>query len=192
MSQVSERVLKWNSQGQRVSHWPYVTFFSWVLLLLCQIPRGWKQPTCWAFGSCGCEWAAIFVNMLTDTDELTLTDVINETMRESAAAILCTTGWHCSSSFLHHSLPPSLHALLFSLALFPCVSSSCVGGRLESPESTTRITRSISETISFSHLFYMVYPSISLSSLPVPLTHSLWLICVFTLCPSSPSLLLGM
>lgn len=37
----------------------------------------------------------------------------------SAAAFLCTTGWHCSSSLvipssLHHSLP---HVLLFSLAL---------------------------------------------------------------------------
>lgn len=96
-----------------------------------------------------------------------------------------------SSSF-PRSTTPSLHALLFSVSPFPCISSSCVGGRLESPESTTRITRSISETISFSYLFYMVYPSIPLFSLPLSLTCSLWLICVFTLCPSSHSLLLGM
>lgn len=126
----------------------------------------------------------------TQTSKPLITDVINEIIGGalSAAAFLCTTGWHCSSS-LHHSLPPSVHS--FSLSPFPCVSSFCVGGRLESPESTTRITRSILETISFSHLFYMVYPSISLSSLPLSLSRSLWLICVFTLCPSSHSLLLG-
>ena len=181
-----------------MSHWPYVTFFFFFpgFFFFCA-----------KHGGAGSSWhvghsvrvvvnGRLFLLTRADADELTLTDIINETMREahSAAAILCTTGWHCSSSFLHHSLPPSLLLSMhsFSLSPFPCVSSSCVGGRLESPESTTRITRSISETISFSHLFYMVCPSISLSSLPVPLTHSLWLICVFTLCPSSPSLLLGM
>lgn len=77
------------------------------------------------------------------------------------------------------------------LSVSACVSSSCAEGRLELPESGTRITRSISETISFSYLFYMVSPSISLSSLLLSLTRALWLICVFTLCPSSPLLLLG-
>lgn len=72
-------------------------------------------------------------------------------------------------------LPPSM--LSFSLSSFSFVSSSCVGGRLELPESTTRITRSISETISFSYLFYMVSPSISLSSLLLSLTCSLVNMC---------------
>lgn len=93
------------------------------------------------------------------------------------------------SSSHPHFTTPSIRS--FSLSPFPCVSSSCVGGRLELPESTTRITRSISETISFSYLFYMVYPSISLCSLLLSLTRSLWLICAFTLCPSSLSLLRG-
>lgn len=95
--------------------------------------------------------------------------------------------------FTHHSLPPC--SLFLSLSLsplpFPYVSLSCVGGRLESPESTTRITRSISGTIFLSHLFYMVYPSVSFSSQALSLTRSLWLIPIFTLCPSSHSLLLG-
>ena len=96
-------------------------FFSRVLLLLCQTRRGWKQPTCWAFGSCGCEWAAIFVN----------------TRRRRWAHINRHYQWNnerspqCCSHPLHHwmalllllpsplapSFPPSLHALLFSLAL---------------------------------------------------------------------------
>lgn len=97
-------------------------------------------------------------------------------------------------SALHpHFTAPSLPPCSFSLPLlpFPCVSLSRVGGRLESPESTTRITRSISETIFFSHLFYMVSPSVSFSSQTLSLTRSLWLIRIFTLCPSSHSLLLG-
>lgn len=47
----------------------------------------------------------------------------------------------------------------------------------------------ITDGLFFPRVFYMVYPFISLSSLNLSLTHSLscspWLICVFTLCPSS-------
>lgn len=102
---------------------------------------------------------------------------------------------------LHHWMALLLlspHPVLQSLPPFtPVVSRPfpathpCVGGRLESPESTTRITRSISETISFCHLFYMAYPSVFLSSLPLSFICSVWLIYVFTLCPSSHSSLLA-
>ncbi len=155
--------------------------------------EGKKKPARCAFGSCGHEWAAVLLTCeptQMSTHEQMLSIKQWETL--SAAAFLCTTGWHCSSSpiilcSLPLSLPPFVHP---SLLPFPCLSSSCVGGRLETPQSTTRITRSISETISFFHLFYMAYPCKFLFSLTLSLTRSLWLVCV-TICPSSQSLLLG-
>lgn len=134
--------------------------------------EGW---TCCAFGSSSYEWAAIFVEHANQHGRAHVNSCYRRNNKRNP---------RCCSISLHHwmallllsrhpvltsPLPPSMCS--FSLSPFPCVSSSCVGGRLESPESTTRITRSISETISFSHLFYMVYPSISLSFLP--LCHSL-------------------
>lgn len=106
----------------------------------------------------------------------------------------CSISLHHLMALLRLSPHPALQSLSpFAHALsrpFPA-THPCVGGRLESPESTTRITRSISETISFSHLFYMACPSVSLSSLPLSFTCTLWLISVFTVCPSSHSSLLG-
>lgn len=124
----------------------------------------------------------------THTDRQALADVyqLSNTLQHFSAPL---DGTAPPSSTSCPPVPPSTDSR--SRSSFPCVSSSCVGGRLESPQSTTRISRSISETISFSHLFYMVHSSIFLSSLPLPLTCSLWLIYVFTLCPSSHSLLLG-
>lgn len=130
----------------------------------------------------------LLTHKLTHTDTPILTDIyqLSNTVQPFSAPLDGTAPPFSTSC---PPIPPSIYSC--SLLSFPCVSSSCVGGRLESPESTTRITRSISETISFSHLFYMVYPSIFLPSPPLPLTCSLWLIYVFILCPSSHSLLLG-
>lgn len=140
----------------------------------------WNESLCCAFGSRGYEGASI-INTQTNTDEHISTDVSHKTAPETpnAGAFLCTTGWHCSPSLINppptSPLPPPM--LSFSLLSFSFVSSSCVGGRLELPESATRITRSISETISFSYLFYMVPPSISVSSLLLSLTCSLVNLC---------------
>lgn len=77
-----------------------------------------------------------------------------------------------SSSLHHHSHPLSL-----SVSLHP------FAGGLELPGSATRITRSISQTLSFPRVFSVVYPSISLSSLSLSLTHSLTLLLpVVNLC----------
>lgn len=110
----------------------------------------------------------------------------------------CSTSldhWVAILLLVHLSLHPLFDTpshpqeFLFHLSPFACVCSSCVGGRLELPETTTRITRSISETI-----FYFSHHLIHGMSLHTPpplqlsLICSLWLMCVFTLCPSRHSL----
>lgn len=109
------------------------------------------------------------------------TFTVKQWRRKEASVPFCAAGRRhptpVSSSLHQHS-----HLLFLSVSLHP------FAGGLELPGSATRITRSISQTLSFPRVFSVLHPSISLSSLSLSLTHSHscspWLICVFTLCPS--------
>lgn len=81
----------------------------------------------------------------------------------------------------HHHQPLLPSAQSFSLAPFSLVSSSRGGERLELLECTTRISRSISDTIAFSHLFYMAKPQFPLS--PPRFCHSVALCGEFIFSP---------